>query len=343
MRKKISILLIAAIIISMMTACLPSDAKENSLDKSKKESNSADKKEKVLIVAAKAEPLHFNVNATNAGSDFVSRNIYSALFNNSVSGEMIHDLCKEYTVSEDGLTYTFNLQENVKWHDGKPFSSEDVKFTIDAVKENKGSTVQKLTYISEVQCPDSNTLIFKMSKRDSSLLSTLYMTRILPKHLYEGKDWLDNPANQNPVGTGPFKFVEHKKGTHVTLEAFDDYFLGRPKIDKLIFKTIPDINTIVQAYLNNEVDIMDLAGAISPESMPVIEKAPHTEISTMISNDRQCLITNLSKKPWNDVRVRQAVALAIDRDELVSKAHKGYAVKAEGFYTPSVAWAYTDE
>lgn len=340
MKKKISILLVIMMVMSMLTGCGESANNKPAGNNSNSTDNG---KEKVLVVAATQEPLHFNMNATNAGSNFAAVNIYSSLFKSSVTGVIIPDLCKDYTISEDGLTYTFNLHENVKWHDGKDFSSEDVKFTLEAIQENKGNNVERLACISEIECPDKNTVVFKLSEKSAGLIALLPQVKILAKHLYEGQDWLENPANQNPVGTGPFKFVEHKKGTNVTIEAFDDYFLGRPNVDKIVFKTIPDENTIVQAYINNEIDVMDLAGAISPAAMPNLENQSNTKISTMISADRQYMITNLAKSPWSDVKVRQAVALAIDRDEMVTKAHKGYAEKAIGFYTPAVKWAYTDE
>lgn len=337
MKKKISILLVISMILSVLTGCGSSTTNVGG------NADNSSEQEKVLIVAATSEPLHFNVNATNAGSNYAAINIYSGLFKSSVAGVIIPDLCKDYSISEDGLVYTFNLHDNVKWHDGEEFSSEDVKFTIEAIIENKGNNVERLEIIKEIECPDKNTVVFKLSERSAGLIALLPQVSILPKHLYEGKDWLENPANQNPIGTGPFKFVEHKKGTNVTIEAFDDYFLGRPNVDKIVYKTIPDENTIVQAYLNNEIDVMDLAGAISPAAMPNLESQNDTKISTMISADRQYMITNLAKAPWNDVKVRQAVALAIDRDEMVAKAHKGYAEKAIGFYTPAVSWAYTDE
>lgn len=341
--KNLSLMLIVVIVFSMLTGCGSSSQNQDSKDSDNQQSTGVEGGEKVLIVAATQEPLHFNVNATNAGSNYAAINIFSSLFKSSVTGELIPDLCKEYSISDDGLTYTFKLHENVKWHDGTKFTSEDVKHTIENIKENKGSNVERLACISEIECPDENTLVFKLSERSAGLLALLPQISILPKHLYEGRDWLDNTANQNPVGTGPFKFVEHKKGTNVTIAAFDDYFLGRPKVDKIVYKTIPDENTIVQAYLNNEVDIMDLAGAISPAAMPSIEKQPNTKINTLISADRQYMITNMAKEPWSDLRVRQAIAMTVDRDEMVKKAHKGYAEKAEGFYTPAVSWAYTDE
>ena len=314
----------------------------NSSNSSTGSDNTASGEEKVVIVAASSEPVHFNNNAVSTDA-FPSINIFSSLFDMSVTGVIIPDLVKDYTVSEDGLTYTFNLHENVTWHDGEPFSSNDVKYTFDTVIQEEGVRAHNFTTVKEVTCPDDNTVVFTLTDPTPPLLTYLTYVYILPAHLYEGTDWLDNPANQSPVGTGPFKFVEHNKGTSITLEANDDYFLGRPEIDKLIYKIIPDGNTLVQAYLNGEVDIIDVADAIDPSAMPSMETLDGTFIDTMISADRQYLVTNLSEEPWSDLRVRQAVAMCLDRQQMVDLAHKGYAEVAEGFYTPAVAWAYTDE
>lgn len=339
--KKVISLILIALMISGLVACAPSDNGGNNEASNKENTN--DGEEKVLVIANSSEPVHFNGNAVSTAGSFPAANIFSSLFDSTVTGVIIPDLVTEYEISEDGLTYTFKLHDNVKWHDGTDFTSEDVKFTIETIIKEKGMNVERLEIIKEITCPDENTVVFNLSNTSAGLISILPQVSILPKHLYEGTDWLNNPANQTPVGTGPYKFVEHKKGVSITLEAFDDYFLGRPEVDKLVYKTIPDENTVVQAYLNDEIDVIDLAAAISPAAMPTMENAPNTKIETMISADRQYMVTNMQKEPWNDVNVRKAVAMALNRAEMVEKAHKGYAEVAEGFYTPAISWAYTDE
>lgn len=295
-----------------------------------------------LIVPISTDPPHFNGNAAQTAGGTPASNIFSRLFRRTVTGVMVNDLVDDYSISEDGLVYTFNLHSGVKWHDGTPFTSEDVKFTYETHIREKGQNVEYIEMIENIECPDENTVIFHLSRINAPLINVLTFA-ILPKHLYEGTDWLDNPANQHPIGTGPFKFVERNKGVSITVEANDEYFRGRPAIDKIVFTVIPDENTLVQSYLNNEIDVIDLSAAVSPAAMPTLENAPGTNIKTMISADRQYMITNLSKEPWSDVRVRRAVAMAVNREEMVDKAHKGYAVVAEGFYTPAVEWAHTDK
>lgn len=349
LKKSISLILVIVMVLGLV-ACAP-NAKDTTggtsqlsgTNESSGASGENKDEEKIMVVANSSEPVHYNGNAVVGAGGYPGANIFSSLFESSVTGEIIPDLATEYNISEDGLTYTFKLHDNVKWHDGTEFNSEDVKFTYETILKEKGVVVERISAIKEITCPDENTVVFSLSQKSVALLSVLPQIAILPKHLYEGTDWLNNPANQNPVGTGPFKFVEHKKGVSITLEAYDDYFLGRPEVDKIVYKTMPDENTVVQSYLNNEIDVIDLAAAVSPAAMPSLETAPNTKIETMISADRQYMVTNMQKEPWNDINVRKAVAMALDREEMVKKAHKGYAEVAEGFYTPAVSWAYTDK
>lgn len=338
MKKFLAIVLSIAMFLTLAVGCGSEGNKEEVSS-----NTSTQEEEKVVVVAMSSDPMHFNNNSSDAAYAYANSNIMSQLLRNTITTDLHPDLAKTWEVSEDGLEYTFNLVENVKWHDGEKFTSKDVKWTIDNIIEQKGVRVDRLKDVKEIKCPDDNTVVVELKSPNAAIINVIGTIEIMPAHLYEGTDWLDNPANQHPIGTGPFKFVEHKKGVSVTLEAFDDYFLGRPEIDKIIYMNIPDENTVVQAYLNNEVDVMDLAAAISPAAVPTLEKTPNTKIQTMISTDRQYMVTNMQKSPWDNVKVRQAIAYALDRDEMVKKAHKGYAVKAEGFYTPGVKWAYTDE
>lgn len=337
MKKKAALILAVIMVLTLVAGC------GNNSNTAAEPKPAEQKEEKVVVVAMSSDPMHFNNNSSDAAFAYPNSNIMSSLVKNTVTSDLAPDLAKSWEASEDGLTYTFALNENIKWHDGEKFTSKDVKWTIDTIIREKGIEVDRLDSVQEVVCPDDNTVVFKLKSLNAAIVSVLADIEIMPAHIYEGTDWLTNPANQSPIGTGPFKFVEHKKGVSVTLEAFDDYFMGRPQVDKIIYMAIPDENTVVQAYLNNEVDVMDLAAAISPAAVPTLEKTPNTKIQTMISTDRQYMVTNMQKSPWDNVKVRQALALALNRDEMVEKAHKGYAEKAEGFYTPGVKWAYTDE
>lgn len=338
MKKLVSIVLASAMVFSL-AACGNSTPANGSSSQPGK----ADKGKGTLVVASSSAPIHYNGDANNLAGSYPAINIFSGLLETTISGNIIPDLAKEYSISDDGLTYTFNLNKGVKWHDGKDFSSEDVKFTYETIIKEKGVNVDKYENIKEITTPDKDTVVFKLEKVDASLISYIPQTDILPKHIYEGTDWLTNPANKKPIGTGAFKFVSEEKDVSIILEANKDYFKGEPGVDRIIYKIIPDENTAVQAYLNGEVDLLGLPAAISPAAVPSLKNAANTKVQTMISADRQYMVTNLSNEPWSNLKVRQAVALCLDRPQIVEKAHKGYAEVAEGFYTPAVSWAYTDE
>ncbi|KAB2334688.1 ABC transporter substrate-binding protein [Cytobacillus depressus] len=337
--KKILIFMIIAIML-IFAGC----SKSNPLvESSKPASSEAEKGEKSVVIALGSDPVHFNPNVGDGGSGYITANIMNSLVKIDDGYNILPDLAETWDISEDGKKYTFHLFKGVKWHDGEPFKSKDVKWTIDTIIKEKGFIVNQLGSIDNIETPDDDTVVINLKEPNAAILSILSGALIMPSHLYEGTDWVTNPVNKNPVGTGAFKLKEHNRGVSVVLEANKDYFRGAPKIDKLIFSVIPDENTVVQSFLNGEVDVIDYSSAITPAAVPGLEKRDDVKIVKTLSNSRQYMIANTAKKPWDDVRVREALALAIDRDELVAKAHKGYGWRAEGFYTPAVEWAYNDK
>lgn len=331
--KRFFVLLTIAIFI--IAGCTP-DSGNNS-------STSSGDEEKVVVIALGNDPQHFNTNFTDASSGgYITANVLNSLVALDDAHNILPDLANDWEIADDAKEYTFHLEEGVKWHDGEDFSSKDVQWTINEILDKKGFDYDQLKLVEEVETPDDTTVVIKLSEPNSALLSVLTNVKILPAHIYEGTDWGTNPANQEPIGTGPFKFVEHKKAVSITLEANEDYFKGRPNVDRLIFNIIPDENTVVQSFLNGEVDIIDYSSALSPGAVPELEKADDVKMVQTISNSRQYMIMNLDRDPWKDAKVREAFAYAIDRDEIVDKAHKGYAEKAEGFYTPTVEWSFND-
>lgn len=300
--------------------------------------------DKTVVIALGSDPKHFNTNFTDASSGgYITANVMNSLVALDDAHNILPDLAHDWEIAEDAKEYTFYLEEDVKWHDNEPFSSKDVQWTINEILDEKGFDYDQLKLIEKVETPDENTVVIKLSEPNSALLSVLTNVMVLPAHIYEGTDWGTNKANQEPIGTGPFKFVEHNKGVSITLEANEEYFKGAPNVDRLIFNIIPDENTVVQSFLNGEVDIIDYSSALSPGAVPELEKADDVKMVKTISNSRQYMIMNFDKDPWKNQKVREAFAYAIDRDEIVEKAHKGYAEKAIGFYTPTVEWSFNDQ
>ena len=156
-----------------------------------------------------------------APTQYVAGKIYQSLLTYDYNLKPQPSLAKSWKVSSDGLTYTFDLQRGVKWHDGKPFSAADVVFSVDKfLREThpRGRLVIN-KYIASVTALNDNTVEFKLKESFSPFMSLFVVDNMpmVPKHIYEGTDFRTNPANQTPIGTGPFKFKEWKKGSHIVL------------------------------------------------------------------------------------------------------------------------------
>ncbi len=222
------------------------------------------------------------------------------------------DLAESWTVSADGLTYTFKLRRDVKWHDGKPFTSEDVKYSYTEVLP-KYHPVGRLSYslVTAVETPDPYTAV-------------------------------SAEFNRRPVGTGPFKIAEAVKGSHYVLERNPDYFKkGQPYLDRVILRVMPNPASRVLAFEKGEVDVLytfflpvEQAGRL--KAMPglvVKDFMLFPEVVTLFFNIKD-------SKPLEDIRVRQAIAHAIDKKFLVEKGYFGQGRPAISPIPSNLAWAH---
>jgi peptide/nickel transport system substrate-binding protein len=257
-------------------------------------------------------------------------------------------LAETWKVSDDGLTYTFNLRHNVKWHDGKPFTSKDVVFSlskfIPEVHPRSKPTFQR----AEVTAPDDFTVVIKLKEPYGPMIRSFdaISAPIVPAHIYEGTNFKDNPANRHPTGTGPFKFDEWKSGQYIHLVRNNDYYLqGKPYLDDIYYRFIPDSASRalaleqgeVQLATQNDIELVDVARLAKLSTLDVTTKG--WEWGAPIS----WLEMNLRRKPFNDVRFRKAVMYALDRNFIRNSIFFGVASPATGpihssspFYTSDV-------
>lgn len=307
----------------------------------------SDKNEPVMggtyIIRQSSDPATFNPNLkTDDMGVPVFMNVFSRLVKTTASYNIAPDLAKSWEFSDDGLTLTFNLQQGVKWHDGQPFSADDVKWTFDKIM-SEGYMAPNFTKVQEVTCTDENTVVFHLKEADAGLLASISWLGvfILPKHIYEGTDWSSNPANMKPIGTGPFKFDSYAKGQQVVMIRNDEYFGGKPYLDKVIMSIIPDANTAFQAFKNGEVDDMQLGTPAS--EIASIKQDLAFQVYEINSNNRTYVTFNMETGPFTDVKVREAVMYAINRQEVLDKAAKGIGSVAEYFMSPVYADAMNQE
>ena len=244
-------------------------------------------------------------------------------------------LAQAWDISPDGLTYTFKLRPNVKWHDGQPFTSADVSYTILEVLKKvhpRGRTA--FAKVTAVETPDPLTAVIKLSQPAPPMLTALassYESPMVPKHLFAGTDPSANPYISKPVGTGPFVFKEWKKGDYILLEKNADYWqTGKPSLQRIVFRIISDASARAASFETGEGHI----GGLSPiplTDMPRIAKNPALSIETRgyaYMSPYMLMEVNLRKPPLNDVRVRQAIAHAIDRARMTQVVWLGYGQPA---------------
>ncbi len=295
-----------------------------------------------ILIGQSAEPITLNPNGKTDGSmDIIAQNVFSRLMKTNNNEEVIPDLATGYTVSEDGLTYTFTLPENVKFHDGEPLTSDDVQFTFETILEQQCFAATSLANVESVTCPDEYTVVFQLKQMDARFLCTLAYNGvyILPRHVYEGQDWMGDDSMQTPVGTGPFRFSEWQKGVSITLERNPEFFRGPelPYLDSVIYSYIADANTAMQSFYNGELDVLGII-------------APSSELENMQNNSalinfktiypsRFYLCFDMTRAPFDDLNFRLAVAHAIDSDDIVKRAMGGIGQKATTYVTPLYAWA----
>ncbi|MDX8491618.1 ABC transporter substrate-binding protein [Mesorhizobium sp. VK22B] len=307
-----------------------------------------------LIVAADSEPRNLNpaIVASN-GVFFISSKVVETLAEASFDGKdgLEPRLALSWEGAADGLSVTFKLRDGVKWHDGKPFTSADVAFSalhIWKPLQNLGRTVFK--DLSAVDTPDDLTAVFKFVKPTPFQLirnALPALSSVVPKHVYENGKIEDNPANNAPVGTGPFKFAEYKAGQYYRLARNDDYWgKDEPYLDEIIYQVLPDRTSAAAALEAEEIQLAAFS-AVPLADLDRISKVPGLKVITKGYEGLTYQLVveiNHRRKELADLKVRQAIAHAIDKDFVVKTIFLGYAATATGpvpkndpqFYTAGV-------
>jgi peptide/nickel transport system substrate-binding protein len=279
--------------------------------------------------------------STDTASSAVEGTIFTGMVKVNEKLEMVPDLAERWDVSKDGKIWTFHLRKDVKWHDGVPFTAEDVKFTFDSILDPKVNSVRRSDYIIDgkpiqFKVVDKYTLQAVLPKPFAPFLVHAGMS-VIPKHLLEGKDINTAEFNRKPVGTGPFIFKEWKSGDHVTVVRNANYYLGKPLLKEIVYKVIPDENSALVALEAGEID----DSGIPPKDYKRMKTVKGIDVYEYDVLLYTYLGLSLANPKFADRRVRQALAYATDKNQLVNLIFRGLASPA---YAPSapVSWAYSD-
>lgn len=272
--------------------------------------------------------------STSGPIGLVAPKIYEGLFDYDNSGKIVPVLAEGYSVSADGKTVTFNLRKGVTWHDGKPFTSADVKFSIQNVLGKvhpRGPN--SFSEVASIDTPNAHTAVLNLKKPAPYMLRALssYESPMVPKHLLEGTDIKSAKLSNNPVGTGPFKFVEWKKGQYIRLDKNENYWQpGLPYLDKIVGRFIADASTRTAAMEKGEV-LYGAYNAIPNIDAVRLEKRKDIALTTdgyATINPMALIEFNTAEGPFVDSAVRKAISLAIDREFMIKNIFFGYGKPA---------------
>lgn len=244
-----------------------------------------------------------------------------------------------WTISDDKLTYTFKLREDLKWSDGKPLTSADYKFTFDQANkpENKYPYISNLELIASYEAPDPRTIAVKMEEPIAVALEAANAVTPLPKHIWETLDWSDpskNPQIMAPtVASGPFKLKEWKKDDHATFEANDLYYGGRPFLDSYTIRIVPSQEIAYQMLKSGEVD----TGTVTPDNYTDAKADPRLNMYEWwpAAASWGYLGFNLRRPYFEDVNVRRALSHAVDRKAIAERIENNLAQPTYSVFPPS--------
>lgn len=281
--------------------------------------------------------------SVDAASERVRVLMFNSLVKKDEKFDYVGDLASNIQRSDDGLTYTFTLNDGVKFHDGRALTSADAKYTLDLVFSstfaksasfNEGTGDAKKSYIASVSAPDAKTLVVTLTKPWVGLLPNLVPVAIIPKDGYAIQ-------KDQPIGTGPFKFVHYDTSQGVVdLEANTEYWQGPPTIPALRVRVISDTNAMQAELQAGRVDIAPLPTSLLPDSIKQLGENPNLKVHQFPGSNLVLLTFNTSAAPMNDVRVRQAISFALDRERMISALLLGQGKIAHSIL-PEASWAYS--
>jgi len=277
--------------------------------------------------------------ASDAASFDITGLIYNGLLKYDKDIRMIGDLAEKWEISEDKLRIRFYLRKDVKWQDGKPFTADDVEFTYKAYVDPKTPTAYATDFlkVKEFHILDPYTFEVTYEKPYAPGLGS-WQQSMLPKHLLEGQDITKSPLARHPVGTGPYRFVEWKTGEKIVVEDYADYFEGRPYIDQVITRIIPDPATMFLELKAGRLDSMGLTPLQFRRQTETDWFKQNFAKYRYLSFGYTYLGYNLQDWRFKDKKVRQALTTAINRQSIVDGVVLGLGVVAYSPYNPDTFW-----
>lgn len=338
----------------VLAACASEEASEGNTEKENEGATQGDTgstttaEEKLLIFGRGGDSVSLDPAAVTDGESFkVTQNVFETLLNFGKQDTTINEgLATKWEASEDGLTYTFTLREGVKFHDDTDFNAEAVVKNFERWangSEDKfpyyasmfGGFVGDESHVIESVTADGDyTVVFKLKRAQAPFLKNIAMSPfgIASPTAFDASG---EKFGDNPVGTGPFKFVGWKRNDSITIEKFDDYWAeGLPKLDKVIFRSYPDNSARLNALLTGEIDLAD---GVNPADGKTVEGDSNLQLIERPSMNVGYLGLTTTRPPFDNVKVRQAMNYAIDKQSIIDAFFEGRAEMAKNPMPPSIS------
>lgn len=248
-------------------------------------------------------------------------------------------LAQRWEVSAGGAVYTFHLAPNARFHDGRPVTAEDVRFSVEAARNPATkSSDEGFEAIEKVEAVNPLTVRFTLTRATPRFLSEGGSRGIIPKHLLEGKDLSQDPFNRQPVGSGAYRLASSTPGQSMVFDAVPDHYRGSPKIGRVVFKILPDQNIVLTQLRSGEIQY----ALVEPRDLPVVEKIQGVRVLEVPTTRFYDITPNFQRPTWQDRRVREAVLRAVDREGIVKRLLGGHGQVVHSNATPA-SWAYSPD
>jgi peptide/nickel transport system substrate-binding protein len=297
----------------------------------------------VVVVATELQTLNPAI-TSGSGEGVVGCMIHEGLVEIDGNGNPVPDLAKSWTISEDGLTYSFDLVDT-SWHDSKPFTARDVVYSFKNVNSRYAPlfSAQLAKRIADVQATSDRQVVVKLTEPFGPFLRMLTCWNggaIVPEHVFQGTDPTRNPRSAAPIGTGPFKFDEWRSGDSIRLSRNTAYWKpGRPYLDGVVVRFMPNPASRVQAMLAGEADFIQKY-FLPVSDIPTVGRNPALKLEPASQAPNSLLgFFNVTKRPFDDKRLRQALFGMIDRRFIVRAAFSGQGEPGTAPFPRGISWA----
>ena len=307
----------------------------NSSDNSNKNAGNSTDTEKVLVYGSSD---YTSINPALFEHGEINSLLFNGLTGRDEDNNIVPALAKSWEYDESTLTYTFELRDDVKWHDGEKFTAEDVKFTYETINNPEVGSEIATNYedIEDMEIVDDYNIKIKLKDHNVAILD-YFTVGIIPKHILEGQDIITADFNINPIGTGPYKMNAWDQGQSITLVKNEDYFKTTPKIDKIIFKIAEDSKTKVMQLKSGELNLAQ----VTPKDIKTFENDPKYVVDIMKTADYRGILYNFNSELFSKYReLPNALSYGIDRQAIVDSILLGYGQPA---YSPLQLGKYNNE